>query len=838
MSGQNNIKTGIKEAIVRTIAFFDLFNYPLTLFEIWKYLGVEASYDEVEAALSEPDLRAVIGEKIGFYFPIGREDSIEARHERQALSHHKSKVAIRAAKILRHISGMRLIAVCNNFSYRPDSDVDLFIVVAKNRLWLTRLLSAVIMQIFGLRRYGKKIADRVCLSFYVTDDNLDLSSVAFADDPYFYYWLAWLTPIYDDICYADFWQKNQWLKQYLPNVFSYRTGDERLVRDNYFSLLFKRLNNYWFNSVVGNYLERTVKIVQLSKMAKNISSVAAADDTRVVINDRMLKFHEQDRRAEYRERMEAGVADMLGVLEYENTRILEYENKNEESKKARKQESKGENTGILEYENTRIEESNKARKQENNLYVHSLIGQSGFILKMLRWSLYLLVFLLAWQARWMIVSGVINSDYFEYGTIGLYGVDILLGLLFCLVLYNRSIVAHLAELGKNVEGLACHRSVADIKKYGTLLFLMAGLDLMIFVSIFSSDNKFASAYFYFKFLLGIGVFWLATNLRYDRLKLYYAFFAGVFLQAVLAIWQFLNQTTFANKWLGMSMHSAGEGMASVIEVAGGGRWLRAYGSLDHPNMLGGFLAVGLLLAVWVNLSGRYKLDKFGFLAVNFIYVPVVSAALFLTFSRAAWLGAMLGVGLMMFTAVLKKDLLGQKKILRIVLVAGVVCFVLFACFEDLITTRLSNDTRLEMKSTNERLSSLSLAGEIIRSAPLFGIGAGNYANYINIYISPDLSSSAYQPVHNVYLLVIAEIGFVGFLFFVSIFVYLLMLIIKSGLEKRENYYLLAMLASLLAMMMFDHWWWSLHFGVVLFWMVLGMVFKEVESYKVESYKVI
>jgi O-antigen ligase len=134
-----------------------------------------------------------------------------------------------------------------------------------------------------------------------------------------------------------------------------------------------------------------------------------------------------------------------------------------------------------------------------------------------------------------------------------------------------------------------------------------------------------------------------------------------------------------------------------------------------------------------------------------------------------------------------------------------------------------------MKSTNERLSSLSLAGEIIRSAPFFGIGAGNYANYINKYISPDLPAHAYQPVHNVYLLVIAEIGFAGFLFFVSIFVYLLMLIIKSGFEKQGNYYLLAMLTSLLAMMMLDHWWWSLHFGVLLFWMVLGVVFGEVES---------
>ena len=55
--------------------------------------------------------------------------------------------------------------------------------------------------------------------------------------------------------------------------------------------------------------------------------------------------------------------------------------------------------------------------------------------KIISFGLYLLVFLLPWQTRWIIRAGEINGGYWEYGTISLYGTDVLLFLLLVLFSY-------------------------------------------------------------------------------------------------------------------------------------------------------------------------------------------------------------------------------------------------------------------------------------------------------------------------------------------------------------------------------------------------------------------
>ena len=55
---------------------------------------------------------------------------------------------------------------------KKNSDIDLFIVASAKHLWLVRLLVSLITQIKGLR-HNNKIDNRLCLSFYTTD-NLSL----------------------------------------------------------------------------------------------------------------------------------------------------------------------------------------------------------------------------------------------------------------------------------------------------------------------------------------------------------------------------------------------------------------------------------------------------------------------------------------------------------------------------------------------------------------------------------------------------------------------------------------------------------------------------------------
>jgi hypothetical protein len=203
--------------------------------------------------------------------------------------------------------------------------------------------------------------------------------------------------------------------------------------------------------------------------------------------------------------------------------------------------------------------------------------------KIIEYLLYLFVFLLPFQTRLFIEKGSINGGYSEYGTISLYVFDIVLVvlLIFFLIRQRKKL--------KNVE---------RPKKIPFFWWLVAGLDLMIFISIFSADDHVLSVYRYIGFLLGAGLFWVIIKAKYSQIKMFFALIFGIFIHAGLGIWQFFTQSDFASKWLGMARHSASTGGTSVVEVAETGqRWLRAYGGLPHPNILGGVLVLGILIII-------------------------------------------------------------------------------------------------------------------------------------------------------------------------------------------------------------------------------------------------
>ena len=84
-------------------------------------------------------------------------------------------------------------------------------------------------------------------------------------------------------------------------------------------------------------------------------------------------------------------------------------------------------------------------------------------------------------------------------------------------------------------------------------------------------------------------------------------------------------------------------------------------------------------------------------------------------------------------------------------------------------------------------------------------------------IKNNIPARHYQPVHNVFLLIWAEIGIIGLLFFIGL---LLCVINKKG--SKNLIVSMPLLAAMIMIFLFDHWWWSLHFGVLFFWLVLGI----------------
>jgi O-antigen ligase len=452
--------------------------------------------------------------------------------------------------------------------------------------------------------------------------------------------------------------------------------------------------------------------------------------------------------------------------------------------------------------------------------------------KLIEYGLYLFVFLLPFQTRLFLYKGNLNGGYYEYGTVSLYAIDILL----VLVLFLHSFYK-----------FKINNNEPNELKIDIYWWLIAGFELFIFISIFIADDKIITLYKYIQFLLGIGLFWIIVSAEYKKNYLILAFLGGVFLQSVLGTWQFFSQSSFASKWFGIAYHDPADLGVSVIETLNGGRWLRAYGGTDHPNVLGSILVIGLFFLLFllfkIKQDKQFKIfnfelqNKFKFLTILLKYkllflVFIIFITLFFTFSRGAWAGLLLGLIVMLLIAIFKKNLLMQKFLFVFIFTLSLFGGILFYNYKDLVLARLSNDTRLEKKSTTERIESIKIAQKIIKDHWFLGIGIGNYGEEVRNNIIDQQPAFFYQPVHNTYLLIWSEIGILGLFIFLCIFFYIFYLF-KTFDFAIEHYFYLGIMISLFIMLLVDHWWWSTHFGVLLFWFVIGVIVKAIQKKSVK-----
>ena len=254
----------------------------------------------------------------------------------------------------------------------------------------------------------------------------------------------------------------------------------------------------------------------------------------------------------------------------------------------------------------------------------------------------------------------------------------------------------------------------------------------------------------------------------ERPRLLIPIAAVLLIQGGVAIGQFLAQRDLGLLPLGeLPLHPAHEG--NSVLWARGQPWLRAYGLTIHPNLLGAMMAALLLLALPAvrRTRGAGQVTLLAGIAVG-------GAGLFLSFSRAAWLGLAAGLvvwGLLAWwgrragegaTHFRKGDALrwdaarvarGAPWVLGLAL-ALVIAFA----YRDLVFSRFfALDTPTEAQSISERLRDSALAVSLVRDHPLMGVGLGQYVD-----AAQQLDDSAVR-VHNAGLMVAAELGLPGFL---------------------------------------------------------------------------
>ncbi|MBI4713791.1 hypothetical protein HY771_01225 [Candidatus Uhrbacteria bacterium] len=292
--------TDLELSIFRTLCWFSIFNYPLTTFEIWKWLlRPVRPYDlfEVTQILSHSSwLSDRIIEQDGFWtLPRAKHVSaVKERHERFLNAIVKYKKLHSACYFFQLISGVRAVASVNTLAWwhtTKESDIDVFIVTSPNMIWSTRFFLVLPFVLIGnrpARMENVEVSDPFCFSFFATSEALQLEELKLnSEDFYLAFWIKSLVPMFDrsDV-FSQLASLNRWADVILPNA------KPRISHPVH------RTRRIFSNPIQLSFLEPFLRSIQKKRFPPRIVALAN-QDSRVVISDQILKFHDQDRRAQF-----------------------------------------------------------------------------------------------------------------------------------------------------------------------------------------------------------------------------------------------------------------------------------------------------------------------------------------------------------------------------------------------------------------------------------------------------------------------------------------------------------------------------------------------------------
>lgn len=282
--------TALEQALFRTLAYFAYFQFPLTLREMHTWLlAPDRAYhlDEVEKCITNSTWLKKHSERYGVYISLKScEDWVKKREKKYLDAQRKHKKALFIASLLMRIPGIVGVAVCNSLAWHAttkESDIDLFIVTRPGKIWTSRLFATLPLRLLGMRP-GEAIQDPLCLSFFVDENSFAFASLREGEeDWYLAYWCASLLWIGGAQSLSKkFFAQNEWMQHVLPNACPTRPVSS--LRSE--GLL--RLPLFFPESFAKKIQERLFS--QKIRAKQNQS-------THVIINDQMLKFHDDDRRA-------------------------------------------------------------------------------------------------------------------------------------------------------------------------------------------------------------------------------------------------------------------------------------------------------------------------------------------------------------------------------------------------------------------------------------------------------------------------------------------------------------------------------------------------------------
>ncbi len=238
---------------------------------------------------------------------------------------------------------------------------------------------------------------------------------------------------------------------------------------------------------------------------------------------------------------------------------------------------------------------------------------------LLEWLVPLYIFLLPWQARFIIAP--FSVDLPRYGDLSVYVTD---WMFFALVLlwffYLRT---------------ERNKPHPEWRRLRPVILSVLAVFAFATISLLWAPHALVGREFLFRLAQAVLLAMMVAGGAVKTKHVLVAVSLSGALQGVFAVIQFFSQSVFASTILGVSAQASQDLGVSVIEYADE-RWLRAYGTLPHPNMLGAFCGAAMLCAAFVFWRG-YRQEQARLVIYGWVTFLLSYFGFLFAFSRSAWL---------------------------------------------------------------------------------------------------------------------------------------------------------------------------------------------------------
>ena len=298
--------TDLEQVIFNTIRYFDILGMPVTATQIWQCLIVGAgdshvrwgghrSYGlvEIQGALRISSwLSERVDTKWGYYMLCDQQYLVRKRLHRHSLAQGKWNIVRRVAPFLsvmpfiRGLAGSGSLALDNT---KSSSDLDIFVIAHKGRIWTARLLLLMVSQVFGKRRkyWNEKAPDMFCLNHYVTDDRLSINKEI--RNVYTAVLYSSLVPVFGDDVVRKFQKSNaSWVRRFVMSPEGVRVSHQYLVVISSWILSVKHFMERLLLEPMFDWVEVLAEKIQRSFMERHWDENRSG---RVVLSDCELAFH-------------------------------------------------------------------------------------------------------------------------------------------------------------------------------------------------------------------------------------------------------------------------------------------------------------------------------------------------------------------------------------------------------------------------------------------------------------------------------------------------------------------------------------------------------------------